>query len=704
MRASNGFATCDRRHVYCAHCRNPLGRPDEPFVSDVCPACRHFALPTRLDIYENLELLQRGGMGAVYRAEHAQLGTVVAIKLVHTPGAPDTIVERFDREARLAARIPHPGVVRVIDHDAREGRLYLVMEYVDGSTLRERLAQGLPPVPWSLDVMAQLADVLHAAHEQGIVHRDVKPENVMVDRSGRVRVLDFGISRAREDKEHLTRTGEILGTPEYIAPEQILDVPEAVDRRTDIHALGAVLFELLTGKSPFAGQNLFQVLKYVESLTPPPPSTLRHEIPVELDALVLSALAKDREGRPPDAACVASRLREIAAREIQEAKAPPGYRPAGQRTPGILRTIGLLAAVLGLGAGLGWLVALNLGAGRSTVPAGPRPAAVAPAVPAGAALHDQGLKLLQDGAFLRALELFRQAEQAGHEPSGRAARRAWICLNRLYPLLLNGPDWLAERHDGFPQGNGTLDRGLKALAENDWAAAEALFEQHDPGETEEVKQDRALLVALCRRWQKKPATFDPGDSPDAAGLLLTAVLVPPEERIARIERVRDRLDRLSPMRYFLEMALATAEERCPAPGGGQRGGPARAGPPRPGPAPQAARCRGGYILGGAGVASRRIRRPPFTSGLLDESRSNPITRTHPPASGRSPRTRGRWDRTRLRPRRPGTPRLPVRGPAARLRGTRDRNTGASCRTRESASSRRSCTCRARLFPLRTETC
>gem|GEM_PF-6249739 len=529
--------------MHCATCRKALCGPDETFTGDACPECRHFVHPTRLKNYENCELIKRGGMGAVYRAQHPRLGTVVAIKVVHTPGGPDTVAERFHREARLAAKIPHPGVVRVIDHDCQDGRLYLVMEHVEGSTLREWLTGAPPPLAWTLDTIAQLADVLHAAHEQGIIHRDVKPENVMVDRTGRVRVLDFGISRALEDETHLTRTGEILGTPEYIAPEQILDVPEAVDGRADIHAVGVVLYELLTGKSPFSGQNLFQVLKYVESLVPPPPSRLRPEIPPELDEVVLSAMAKDRNDRPPDAAGVAQRLREIRETICTGGGTPPVHEP-----PVLLRIIGLLALVLGIGFGLGWFVFVTSGTSGS---AGARQAA-----PAEAILHDQGLEHRRNGAFLLAIEHFEQAEKAGHQGAGRAGRITWLYVNRLYPALLDGPRWLAERHEGFPAGEDAFARGLKAMAENEWESAEILLAQGDPGGADQDDMDRTVLSALCRHWLGKPVKFDPGESRDAAVLMMAAVLAPRDRRITMMEHIRDRIGRLSPMRYYLDIAIA----------------------------------------------------------------------------------------------------------------------------------------------------
>lgn len=344
----------------CAACSERVCAPDEAFTGDVCPHCRHFVHPTRLGVYTDLELLKRGGMGAVYAARHPTLGTAVAIKVVSASGGPDNLAERFAREAKLAAQIPHPAVVRVYDSDVQDGRLYLVMEFVAGRTIRERLretgAAGAAPtaVAEVVALVAELADCLAAAHRVGIVHRDIKPENVMVDSTGRVRVLDFGISRVVDAEEQLTRTGEILGTPEYMAPEQILDEADAVDARADVYAAGVLLYELLTGRSPFAGSNLFQTLKLVESRVPPPPSSHAPAVPPALDALVQSTLDKSPAQRPRDGAALAAALREV-----QPAATATTPVPAPNHALSPVLWIVLLAAVTAVG---GWLL------GRLTAP------------------------------------------------------------------------------------------------------------------------------------------------------------------------------------------------------------------------------------------------------------------------------------------------------------------------------------------------
>ena len=319
----------------CSACGEAVTTAGEAFTGDVCPQCHHFAHPTRLGEFEHLELIKRGGMGAVYRARHPRVGTTVAIKVIQNTIGADNLQERATLEAGVAARIPHPGVVRVLDFDSQEGRLYLVLEHVDGITLRQAMQAGSRDVAWALDKATQIASILAAAHAHGVVHRDIKPENVMIDTSGRVRVLDFGLSRLLGAEERLTRTGEILGTPEYMAPEQILDEADAVDTRTDVYALGVVLYEMLSGRSPFAGPNLFSVLKLVESKTP----ERLIDVPEPLADLVASMLAKDRGARPRDASVVEQRLRELTGEP----------RPNGRRLPVSLLVGGALATVFLIG-------------------------------------------------------------------------------------------------------------------------------------------------------------------------------------------------------------------------------------------------------------------------------------------------------------------------------------------------------------------
>ncbi|MDQ3991463.1 MAG: protein kinase, partial [Actinomycetota bacterium] len=246
-------------------------------------------------------LVGDGGMAQVYRGHDTLLARPVAVKVLASRLARDpAAVARFSREARAAAGLAHPGIVSIFDHGSEGDVHYIVMELVDGPTLANVLAarRALDPAS-ALSVAAAVAGALDAAHAAGIVHRDVKPGNVMLTSTGRIKVTDFGIARAA-GVEGSTGTGNVLGTARYLAPEQAQG--HAVDGRADVYGLGAVLYELLTGEPPFRGDSPVSVAyKHVHE-EPEPPSARRPGLPLELDAIVLRALAKRPEARFPSAA------------------------------------------------------------------------------------------------------------------------------------------------------------------------------------------------------------------------------------------------------------------------------------------------------------------------------------------------------------------------------------------------------------------
>lgn len=244
-----------------------------------------------------------GGMGDVYEAEHQKLQKRVAIKMLHRQFLENQeALDRFEREARLAASIGHPGIVEILDFDhAPDGSHFMVMEYLQGVELRSVLHEEecIEPVR-AVRIAAQVADALGAAHERGVIHRDLKPENIMVMRRGTnevVKVLDFGVSKMRSEGAHLTRTGMIVGTPYYMSPEQARGDAD-VDNRTDVYSIGAVLYEMLTGKVPFYAAELHTVLMKIMMEDPAPPRELKPSIPNSIEAVTLRAMAKDREARP----------------------------------------------------------------------------------------------------------------------------------------------------------------------------------------------------------------------------------------------------------------------------------------------------------------------------------------------------------------------------------------------------------------------
>jgi serine/threonine-protein kinase len=331
--------------------------------------------------YEIAAQLGRGAMGVVYRARDPLLGREVAVKTILLPADEAERAEyeaRFQQEARAAAALNHPGIVTIHDIGRADGVLYMAMEYVEGHELRDALAggQGLP-VPQAVAIAAQLADALGYAHARGIVHRDVKPANVMILRDGRAKIMDFGIARiAASDVK--TQTGVLMGSPKYMSPEQVQGRP--ADARSDLFSLGVVLHEMLCGAPPFTGDDVSMLMYNVAHADPPPPSAVNAAVPRMLDLIVARALAKSPEQRYADAAQMAADLRACA-------PAPP--RDAG--TTGA--TVALAATTLRPGA----------------VMAGDRTLPLRPAATAGA----QGLARGFDAAAaLRRLEA-RIADGAG---------------------------------------------------------------------------------------------------------------------------------------------------------------------------------------------------------------------------------------------------------------------------------------------------
>jgi serine/threonine protein kinase len=240
-----------------------------------------------------------GGMGEVWLATHLLLERQDALKVIHTALAgDDEFVQRFVREARAINRLDHPGIVRVFDFGRlRDGRFYLAMKFVEGESLDDLLARtGTLPLPQVVDILAQLADAIGHAHARGVIHRDLKPQNLLLS-GERLMVLDFGIAKIlRDDPMRLSSTGQVLGTPSYMAPEQLRGVGD--DPRSDLYALGCIAYELVTGATPFFGEAT-ELAEAHLGQQPVSPSSRRREgpIPRELDALIMRCLEKDPRDR-----------------------------------------------------------------------------------------------------------------------------------------------------------------------------------------------------------------------------------------------------------------------------------------------------------------------------------------------------------------------------------------------------------------------
>ena len=241
-------------------------------------------------------------MGHVFAAQSPRYPGLVALKILH-PESTELEVKRFQAEAKAVARLEHPNIVRVFEQrQSPEGHHYMAMELVDGESIDARVLREGPMDPQRAAELGRvLASALTCAHEEGILHRDLKPHNVLIDGAGHVRLTDFGLAKV-EGGEALTRPGQVLGTPAYMSPEQALAERARIDARTDVYGLGATLYHVLTGRLPFTGKGVTQVLTKIVSTPPKPLREVRPEIPESLERVVLRCMSKESEKRYQSAA------------------------------------------------------------------------------------------------------------------------------------------------------------------------------------------------------------------------------------------------------------------------------------------------------------------------------------------------------------------------------------------------------------------
>ena len=259
--------------------------------------------------YELLEVVGRGGQGVVFRARQKSLNRTVALKMISLGSwATEAHLKRFRREAEAAASLEHPGIVPIYEVGERDGSCYFSMKFVEGGQLDQVIKRKPMSIRQAAELIAKVARTVHYAHEHGILHRDIKPGNILLDAKGEPLLTDFGLARLVEAESTVTRTKEVMGTPSYMAPEQAMGNNAAVSSATDVYGLGAVLYQLLTGHPPFAGGTTYETIKLVLDTEPRQPRLLNPKIDRDLSTICLKCLEKDPKRRYSSALALAEDL------------------------------------------------------------------------------------------------------------------------------------------------------------------------------------------------------------------------------------------------------------------------------------------------------------------------------------------------------------------------------------------------------------
>jgi tetratricopeptide (TPR) repeat protein len=413
--------------------------------------------------YDVVGVLGRGGMGVVYQARQKGLNRLVALKMI-LAGAHASVAQlaRFRAEAEAVASLQHPNIVQVYEIGEQDGRSYFSLEYVDGGSLAQKL-NGSPQQPrYAAALVQALARAVHYAHERGIVHRDLKPANVLLTSQGTPKVTDFGLAR-RLDEDSQTRTGDVMGTPSYMAPEQAAGKVHEIGPPADIYALGALLYEALTGRPPFRGATLLETLEQVRGTEPVPPRRLQPSVPRDLETICLKCLEKEPKKRYPSADALANDLRRFLAGEPIQARPATAWERGwkwARRRPAIaaLSAALVLVFVVGfLGITWKWLEAERLGAAESEQR---RKAEAAQQAADRNAANERTARLRAEKAETEAREQEKQARSAEAAARAEALRRQSVSDFLLN--LFKSADPVGLQGYGFRAGH-ERGAGLTAL-------------------------------------------------------------------------------------------------------------------------------------------------------------------------------------------------------------------------------------------------
>ncbi len=332
-------------------------RGDATAAPDGKKATRAAELLGELGDYELLEEIGRGGQGVVFRARQKSLNRTVALKVISLgQWASKAHLKRFRLEAEAAARLEHPGIVPIHEVGERDGQCYFSMKFIEGGQLDEVTKREPMSIRQAVELIAKVTRTVHYAHEHGILHRDIKPGNILVDQKGEPHLTDFGLARLVETESTVTRTMEVLGTPSYMAPEQAVGDNAAISSVTDVYGLGAVLYQLLTGQPPFAGGTTYETIKLLLDTEPRQPRQLNPKIDRDLSTICLKCLEKDPTRRYPSALALAEDLERWLKHEPIQARRT-GIFARGKKWVRRNPSRALLAASLvALAAAAGWIV------------------------------------------------------------------------------------------------------------------------------------------------------------------------------------------------------------------------------------------------------------------------------------------------------------------------------------------------------------